>query len=658
MILEMVVWMSTLLGGFDFAFTLPENANLGYAYIELRAENSLGADGQYHSHQFQIQEFRRPEFEVIARNETTGPYFVGGQATVAVEAAYYAGGPLPNAEVSWMVSTSDTNYSPPNWPDFTFGIWQPWWWYYSPYIEGDIYIEYGGDYQYFEGTTDATGNHYLNIDFGKPEEPRPQSVLAEATVMDVNRQAWAGSTSLMVHPADLYVGLRSEKYFVEKGEPLEIELILTDLDGNPVVDRPIQVIAARLDWTFEAGRWAEVEVEPQECNVGSQIEPVTCTFETPIGGKYQITALINDELGRPNKSQFTRWVSGGEMPPAREVEQETVTLIPDQENYQPGDVAQILVQSPFSPAEGLLTVSRSGILYTERFEITDGTTTLEIPIEEAYLPNLNIQVDLTGEAPRLDDEGNPLSNVPPRPAYASGSLNLNIPPLLRTLDVEVTPRDTALEPGGETTVYVALKDAAGKPVANAELAVVVVDEAILALTNYQLADPVSVFYTPRSSDVRSHYSRASIVLVDPLTLADTVANAQVVADSMDMDGEVMVEMEEMAMEAPSAAPMEKAAGLAADEARGGGGESTTTPITVRMDFNPLATFAPEVRTDANGEARVEVKVPDNLTRYRIMVVAVDEGGQNVWFCRIKSNGPFAVDGAACCAAFPQLWGSV
>jgi uncharacterized protein YfaS (alpha-2-macroglobulin family) len=451
--------------------------------------------------------------------------------------------------------------------------------------------------------------------------------LAEATVMDVNRQAWAGSTSLMIHPAEFYVGLRSEKYFVEKGTPLEIELIVTDLDGNPIVDRPIQVTAARLEWKFGGGRWAEVEVDPQNCTLGSQTEPVTCTFETAIGGEYQITALVNDEMGRPNKSQITRWVSGGEIPPAREVEQETVNLIPDQESYQPGDVAQILVQSPFNPAEGLLTVSRSGMLYTERFKITDGTATLEIPIEDAHLPNLHIQVDLAGEAQRLDDEGNPLSNVPPRPAYASGTLNLSIPPLLRTLNVEVTPRDTALEPGGETTVYVALKDAAGKPVANAELAVVIVDEAILALTNYQLTDPVSVFYTPRASDVRSHYSRASIVLVDPLTLADTIANAQVAADSAMMEGEVM---EEMALEAPAAAPMEKDAGFAADEARGGG-ETQTTPISVRMDFNPLATFAPEVRTDVNGEARVEVKLPDNLTRYRIMVVAVDASGKQFGF---------------------------
>ncbi|HLE50432.1 MAG TPA: alpha-2-macroglobulin family protein, partial [Anaerolineales bacterium] len=43
--------------------------------------------------------------------------------------------------------------------------------------------------------------------------------------------------------------------------------------------------------------------------------------------------------------------------------------------------------------------------------------------------------------------------------------------------------------------------------------------------------------------------------------------------------------------------------------------------------NPLAVFAPQVRTSADGKARVAVKLPDNLTRYRVMVVAVDEGRQ-------------------------------
>ncbi|MBT3397228.1 MAG: hypothetical protein HN423_08630, partial [Alphaproteobacteria bacterium] len=352
-----------------------------------------------------------------------------------------------------------------------------------------------------------------------------------------------------------------------------------------MADRQIQVTAARLAWKLVNGSWDEIAVESQECVVGSQSEPVACTFETPIGGRYQITALISDELGRQNESKITRWVSGGELPPSRKVEKEEVTLIPDQEYYQPGDTAKILVQAPFTPAEGLLTVSRSGILYTERFEIAEGSLTLEIPIKPEYIPNLNIQVDLVGSAPRVDDQGESLTTVPDRPAYASGTLVLNIPPLERALSLEVEPRDTRLEPGGETTVLVTLTDADGNPVPNAELAAVVVDEAILALTGYQLADPVSVFYRERGPFFGSYYSRASIVLVDPATLAAATENARTIAQSKEMpmeeaEGEMVMEM--------AAAPMAEA-DMAFDEAGGvaaGGGQ----PIAVRADFNPLATF--------------------------------------------------------------------
>jgi hypothetical protein len=495
------------LGGFDFNFTLPDNANMGYAQMNLTAVGNLsGLEGSQHYHEFQILEFRRPEFEVTARNETEGPYFAGEHAVVAVEAKYYAGGPLPNADVSWMVSTSPSNYSPPNWPDFIFGIWQPWWWYYSPVMESEFFgpSDMGyGEVETYEGMTDASGEHFLRLDFEETEEARPHSVIAEATVFDVNRQAWAGTTSLLVHPAQLYVGLRSERIFVDRGDPLEIEFIVTDLDGNPVVDRPVKVTAARLEWKYSKGDWREEEVDIQECTQGSQEEPVTCTFETPVGGSYQISAEVTDQHGRRNRSQLTRWVSGGQSPPSRKVEQETVTLIPDKESYQPGDTARVLVQAPFSPAEGMLTVSRSGILYTERFEMGEDSITLEVAIAEEHLPNLVLQVDLVGSAPRLDDQGEVVEDIPPRPAYASGQLQLSIPPLQRTLSLEVTPRDTELEPGGETLIDLVLSDADGQPVEGAELAVVVVDEAILALSNYQLADPIAVFYRDRSAGGRA-----------------------------------------------------------------------------------------------------------------------------------------------------------
>lgn len=605
-------------GGFDLKLELPESVNLGYAQLQFDVNGTgSGGDGTYYYHSFQIQEFRRPEFEVTARNETAAPYFVGEHAVLAVEAKYYAGGALPGAETNWWVNSNETNYSPPNWDEFTFGFWTPWWWYFDGGYEDTSHSES------FSGFTDATGTHYLRVDFNG-KTTRPTSISAEATVMDLNRQAWTSGTSLLVHPADVYVGLRSERYFAERGEPLEIELIVTDIDGNVVSGRPITVEASRIVWKSSGG-WHEELVDPQTCDLTSTDEPQACTFDTSVGGRYRITALVSDEQGRQNESRLTRWVSGGDLPPARSVEQEEITLIPDKDEYQPGDSAEILVQTPFTPAEVLVTISRSGILYTERHTIEEGTLTLTVPITDAQIPNINVQVDAVGSAPRVNDSGLPVEGAPARPAYATANLTLSIPPYSRSLDVTATLANDEIEPGGSASVDLVLKDADGNPVADAELAVVVVDESILALTNYQLADPISTFYTQRSADLSSVYGRANIVLANPEVLAEAARDAenQVLAtQSADAFKAGGMEMEEMAM------PMAAEAPAAEEMADGmGGGASAPTPIAVRSDFNPLATFEAEVRTDANGKATVEINVPDNLTRYRVMVVAVDASGK-------------------------------
>ncbi|HWU39960.1 MAG TPA: hypothetical protein VN203_20100, partial [Candidatus Acidoferrum sp.] len=360
-----------------------------------------------------------------ARNETTGPYFAGGNGTVAVSASYYAGGPLPDADVTWQVTTNQSHYNPPNWPDFTFGEWVPWWDFGKP-MAGPM-IESGpmmpgfpgfgnGKVETFTGKTDANGEHFLRLDFDQGTDMQPTSVIAQASVMDVNRQAWAGTTTLLVHPANVYVGLRSDRMFVEQGTPIKVDFIVTDLDGKPVAGRPVEMTAARLEYKYQDGTWKEVEVDPQVCKQASAENPSTCTFETPVGGTYRITAIVTDDQGRQNMSRLTRWVSGGKTPPSRNVQMEQLTLIPDKKDYQPGETAHILVQAPFSPAEGLLTINRSGIVETRRFALPEGSASLDIPIEEKYIPNLNVQVDVNGSAPRLDDQGNPVVDVPARPA--------------------------------------------------------------------------------------------------------------------------------------------------------------------------------------------------------------------------------------------------
>ena len=119
------------------------------------------------------------------------------------------------------------------------------------------------------------------------------------------------------------------------------------------------------------------------------------------------------------------------------------------------------------------------------------------------MPNVTVQVDLVGTAPRLNAAGEPDPTLPVRPAYASGSLDLRVPAYARTLAVELAPRALELEPGGETVIDVTVRDASGRPVKGAEVALIVVDEAVLALTGYELADPVALFYPDRALACRT-----------------------------------------------------------------------------------------------------------------------------------------------------------
>jgi alpha-2-macroglobulin len=604
------------LGGFDTVFKLPATMNLGYAILELRSRGNEAISSRQHAHQFQVQEFRRPEFEVTAQ-ATEGPHFVGASATTTVNAAYYAGGGLSNAEVTWRVTTSTARFTPPNRGDFTFGKWIPWWIDRSSYSETRV--------ETFAGRTDAAGKHTLRMDFISVDPPQPSTVTAEASVTDVNRQAWTASTNLLVHPADLYVGVRSPRTFVQKGEPLIVQSIVADLDGKLITGREIKMRAVLMDWVFEKGEWKQQEKNPQECAVKSAAGPVECRFETKEGGQYQVTATILDDRERKNESELTLWVAGGKTVPKRDVEQEDVQLIPDRKDYGAGDTAEVLVQAPFFPAEGVLTLRRSGLVSVERFKMDGPSHTLRIPIKEGYTPNLHVQVDLVGAAVRTDDEGKPQEKLPKRPAFAKGELNLQIPPLARELAVEAKPRDKALEPGGETTVDVEVRDAAGKPVAGSELAVVVVDEAILGLTGYRIGDPISTFYTQRGADVSDRHLRQDVLLAAPEDLAGRLRRGMGGGGGGGGVGQGV---------GPAAAPrtfyMKREAidSLAAMVVTTKSGESEAAEaIRVRQNFNALATFAAAVPTDANGRATIKVKLPDSLTRYRVMAIAVAGGKQ-------------------------------
>jgi uncharacterized protein YfaS (alpha-2-macroglobulin family) len=616
------------LGGFDMKLKLPGTMNLGYASLQLEAQGvKIAATGQQYQHNFQVQEFRRPEFEVTAKADE-GPHFVGGHAQATVQASYYAGGGLANSDVNWRVTATPGQFTPPNRGDFTFGKWTPWWESFNSYTTNP-----NDNAQTFKGKTDASGKHVLRIDFDSVNPPQPTTVTAQASVTDVNRQTWTATTTMLVHPSDLYVGLRSERLFVQQGEPLVVESIVTDLDGRAVAGREVRMRAALLEWKQVKGEWKQVESKSEDCTLKSAADAERCTFRPKQGGVYRVTARVVDDHDRPNESELTLWVAGGQQPPSRGVEQQKAQLIPDKKDYRAGDTAEVLVQSPFTPAEGVLTLRRSGLVRTERFRMDGPATTLKIPIEEAFTPNVHVQVDLVGAAARTNGKGEVDEKLPKRPAYASGEINLSVPPLARKLQVTATPRDKALEPGGETTVNVEVKDANGRPVQGSELAVVVVDESVLALTGYKLEDPLAVFYAQRGADVNDYHLRQEVQLANPQTLPIN-GRGMAEADKVEeVNGEMAVVTRSAVVAGAMPSPAPKALPMAARGAidnftiDGALNEEQQQAIRLRENFNALAVFAPSVLTDANGRAEVKVKVPDNLTRYRVMAVSVADGKQ-------------------------------
>ncbi len=606
-----------VLGGFHLKFKLPDSVNLGRARVTLTTNASLG--GSYHTHSFRVAEFRRPEFEISTR-ASAGPHRVGGHADVQVRASYFAGGGLPGAAVRWQVVARPGHFTPPGRSDWTFVGWAPSW---------SRRQKIRTSSQPFSGVTDSRGAHRLRIHFDAVDPPRPMSVTASATVTDVNRRTWTASRHLLVHPSKLYVGLRTKSFFVKRGAPLRVEVIVTDLDGKAVTGRVVGVQASRIEWRYLKHKWRRVERDLQSCRIISSKAPGKCVFKTTKGGTYIIRGRVTDSDGRPNRTSMTRFVTGGRLPPKNLVEKEKVRLVADKKEYRPGDKARILVQAPFAPAEGLLTVRRSGIAQVKRFSMSSTTTVLELGIKESHFPSLSVRVDLVGSARRLDPKGDPLPKVPRRPAYASGNVSLSVPPRSRSLQVAVSPEKKSLSPGGKTPLRIKISDSSGRPVAGAEVALVAVDEAVLALTGYKLSSPLSVFYPHRFSGVRDTYLRALVQLTDPARLmARTGGSTPGPTDALKQKSaeHAMKKAAPTASREPS--PLTAAPGsIGRRRARASDSKNRPAPpsgasIAVRKDFSALALFAPSVRTDASGEARLTLKVPDNLTRYRVMAVAV------------------------------------
>jgi uncharacterized protein YfaS (alpha-2-macroglobulin family) len=169
---------------------------------------------------------------------------------------------------------------------------------------------------------------------------------------------------------------------------------------------------------------------------------------------------------------------------------------------------------------------------------------------------------------------------PGRPTIRVGYVDLRVTPDVKRLAVTVTPDRAEYRPGDSARIRVQVRDAAQRGVAS-EVTLWAVDEGVLSLTGFRTPDPLDRLYQPRGLG---------------LTLASTLANV-----------------------APQLPEGEKAT----REPGGGGGAADDGVL--RSRFRTTAFFLGSVLTDANGLATATASLPDNLTTFRVMAVAVTRG---------------------------------
>jgi alpha-2-macroglobulin len=641
-------------GSFEFSFEIPDNVNLGSHQVTFKSSKdsifSIFYSGHYETHNFKVQEFRTPEYKVSA--SSSAPSFVGdSSAVVTVNSSYFSGGSLSGAKVSWNVTQQASNYRPPGHQSFKFQKPIPFWYFGFNDTEYS-YVDEVGALKFDDASTDANGEHKLCVQFSETDrKPKtPVTITATADVKDLNNQVMSSSTSFMVHPSSIYVGVKTKKTFVKPREPISLEIVTTNMKGLIVEDVTINVKAIHKEVSRNKLKSIEKNVVKVDVLMKSQNKPLEYDLVLKDSGSYLIEIESIDKNGLKNSTGTFVIVEGGSQETlSSSNNSDNIIIVADKESYSVGDEANIYVQHCYEGVvEGILSVICTGIHTQKRFDMKESSCIMKIPITKDMIPGPTIQIDLVSSAYRVDKFLNEDKELPKKPACASGDIRLSVPPAIYDLKTIVNPKETNCIPGSENEVEILVQDSFGKPVENAEVSLIVVDEAILSLTSYSILNPLETFYKGHLNYTSRISSRSMILVKDWSSISFSAIpsyhrstfqsfgrggiNRELsdVYDLMNHNIERVLErgekidmlMEQSESLQSSAMSFQAFGGmpLSSSSTKSVKPETKSTPITVRSNFNPLAAFETS-KTDKTGKATIKFKLPDNLTEYRVTVLS-------------------------------------
>ncbi len=321
--------------------------------------------------------------------------------------------------------------------------------------------------------------------------------------------------------------------------------------------------------TVRPVRWEMVQLEQQTKTSGA-FNPAAKGWDVtfPTSGSYQLN--LRDERGNL-LAAASHWVSGAGL----KATPGSIEIVLDKPRYRPGETAEALVTFSQPADEALVTLERDkveqhglmkgGAAWFKATRVAPNQWRVRIPVQEGHGPNITFSVAAIRNGEFVFENAG-LQVVEPRIALQFKA-------------------DKALYQPGETVTLDVTATLDGKPVSTL-VALGVVDEMIYVLQPEIAPDIGDFFYHPRRNNVRTTASLSFISY-------------------------------DMAQGRTSGVP-----------ARHNYNERGVKVLErPRRDDVDTAFWAPSLKTDAAGHARVTFRMPDVLTRWRITGRAMDAQGR-------------------------------
>jgi uncharacterized protein YfaS (alpha-2-macroglobulin family) len=581
----------------ETTWSVPRDAKLGAYRIALVDTRQ---DQRFESGMFHVEQFRLPTMKAEIQ-PPAAPLVNARSVPLDLFVAYLSGGGAGNAPVKLRTLVEPRTVRFPDYPDYSFDG--------DPVREG---VTQEDDFseetetarkpaQVLALTLDAQGAQRTTLT-GLPASSKPQDLIAELEYQDANGELEAVTRRLPLWPAKLVIGLRTEGWAATKDQ-VRFRAVVLDLAGKPVARQPVSVqLFQRTYYSYRKrliGGFYAYDNRAEIKRIGGSCKGATdgqglllCTVAPDVAGEVLLQAKTKDDQGNEAQAVASTWVAGEEDWWFEGGPADRMDVLPEKQEYQPGETARFQVRMPFRNATALVSVEREGVAETFVTRLSGKTPVIEVPIQGHHSPNVFVSVlavrgrvdawqswladmarklhlpwRLDGGAPTaLADLG--------KPAYRLGNAEIKVGWSAHRLDVKVEPAASAYKVRDTAKVRLAVKRADGGPLpSGTEIALAAVDEALLELkpnASWQLLD--------------------KMMGVRPIEVYTSTAQMQVVG--------------------------KRHYGRKAVPHGGGGGRQAAREL-----FDTLLLWKGRLLLNERGEAEVEIPLNDSLTSFRVAAVA-------------------------------------